>query len=451
MKHILSKSTFMYGCQCPKRLFLHKFEPSFSNPDDEQQQAIFQFGTDTGELAQELFPGGANAQGDEEWHSYKTVAVTEKLLPVHSVIYEAAFIHEGVLCAVDILVRKGKKYYAYEVKSTNSVKPQHITDAALQYHVLKNAGIDLEDFSIVHFNNEYTRIGTIDVQQLFTADSVLEQILEQQDFIEPKIAELKLILTNKVMPEIEVGKQCEKPYPCNFTDFCFKDIIVEEEIEEEVDPTIHFDKDSVNEFIESVEYPIYYFDFETIQYGIPEFDYSNPYQQIPFQYSLHVQDAINAPLKHFEYLGDGVTDPRERLIIQLINEIGTKGSVMVWNQTFEIGCLKKLAAQFPKYETELLAIIERVVDLMVPFRKKHVNSDAFYGSYSIKNVLPVMVPELKYADLEIQEGGTASFTYGQLQNMFIEDQNIIRKQLLDYCHLDTLAMVKIWERMNTPK
>ncbi len=444
---MLSKSTFMYGCQCPKRLYLHKFHKEFANPEDEETQVIFQRGTDVGVLAQELFPGGANAQGSEQWHSYKTVAATKALMKTHSVIYEAAFIYDNVLCAVDILVKRGSTYYAYEVKSTTSVKDQHIPDAALQYHVLTQAGINLADFSIVHLNTAYTRNGALDVQQLFTAESVLEQVLEQQESITPKIAELKDVLAKGEIPAIAMGEHCNKPYPCDFSIYCGGGIEEEEAPEVEVNSDISYNPEALAPFIKSVHYPIFYFDFETVMYAIPEFNQSHAYQQIPFQYSLHVQAAPGAAPTHVAFLGDGQADPREALIKQMLTDMGTTGSVMVWNKTFEKGCIEKMAKQFPAYEKPLLALVNRMVDLMAPFRSKHVNSAAFYGSYSIKYVLPVMVPELSYENLEIGNGGVASFTYGQLAQMDPKQKETVRSQLLEYCHLDTLAMVRIWERV----
>lgn len=446
MKPILSKSTFIYGCQCPKRLYLHKFHPELTNPEDEQQQAIFKRGTDVGEFAQQLFPGGVNAQGDEEWHSQKTVQRTQKLLPVYQVIYEAAFIHQGVLCAVDILVRKGTKYFAYEVKSTNRVKPQHVVDAALQYHVLKGCGLNVIDFGIIHLNKEYVRIGPLEIQKLFSETSILDQILEQQKFIDDKIAELKNVLQMRRVPKVEMGNHCVQPYPCNFSMYCASLITTKVE-DPVVNTSIFFDKPALKQFVEQVTYPLHFFDFETVMYGVPEYDYTSPYQQLPFQYSLHIKRSKQAKTAHMDFLGDGLHDPRKQLCEKMIQDLGTKGTILVWYKPFEKGCLEKLAKDFPEFASPIQNIIDRLEDLMVPFKQQVVYSDAFNGSASIKNVLPIMVPELSYQNLDIQEGGTASYMYGQLREMDFANQEIVRQQLKEYCHLDTLAMVKIWERL----
>lgn len=443
----ISKSTYMYGLQCHKRFYLNRFHKSFANPEDAQMQAIFQTGTNAGELAQQLFPEGVNAQGEEKWHSDKTVRRTAELLQKHSIVYEAAFMFNDVICAVDILVRKGNAYYAYEVKSTNSVKEQHLDDAALQYYVLSNCGLNLHDFSIVHFDKEYVRIGEIEIAKLFTPTSVIDALLVKQNFISKNIADLKKLIYLKQIPDIEMGAHCNKPYPCNFSMYCQS--LAQTEIPEEksLDQTITINQAAWEKFSSAFQYPLFFFDFETVMHGVPVFDYSRPYQQIPFQYSLHVLFGLNQAPLHQAFLGDGVLDPRQALIEQMIRDLGDKGSIVTWNMSFEKNIVAKLAIDFPMYEQELQQIMERMVDLMPPFRPSNgmVYSEAFGGSYSIKNVLPVLVPELNYQNLNIQEGGTASFMYGQMSQLEPKAREQLRQDLLAYCHLDTLAMLKIWE------
>jgi hypothetical protein len=433
----------MYGCQCPKRLYLHKFHPELRDPFDEEQAAIFQQGTDIGALARDLFPGGANAQDGHDWHSHVTAAITGKLLPVYPVVYEAAFMHDEVLCAVDILVRKGRKYYAFEVKATNSVKPQHITDAALQYYVLRNSGIDLADFSILHLNREYVRHGPLDTRELFTATSVSEHITDATNEISARIASFKQLLAARVVPQQEIGEHCSKPYPCDFTGHCHGPAPQPEPAG--YDPRVLFNRDEVGTFISGVQHPLHFLDFETVMYAIPQFDHSSPYQQIPFQYSLHRRQAPGMELLHTAFLGDGVNDPREEFICKLLADLGSEGTILVWNVSFERGCIQRLAVNFPQYADELHALVPRMQDLMDPFRRKHVYSEAFEGSYSIKKVLPVIAPDLRYQDLAVQEGTMASGLYSQLKDLREEDLRSARTNLLDYCHLDTLAMVRIWD------
>lgn len=201
------------------------------------------------------------------------------------------------------------------------------------------------------------------------------------------------------------------------------------------------------EFVNELKYPLFYFDFETVAYPVPEFDESRPYQAVPFQYSLHVQRKKDAELEHLAFLGDGENDPREALIKELLGHLKSKGTILVWYKPFETTRLKELARDFPKYETKLNDLQDRIIDLMVPFKKQYYTHPGFEGSASIKNVLPVLVPDLSYGDLDVQDGMTASNMYGSLKNESPKIQKQHRKALLAYCHLDTLAMLKILKKL----
>jgi hypothetical protein len=254
------------------------------------------------------------------------------------------------------------------------------------------------------------------------------------------------MLAAKVEPEIEVGTHCTNPYECPFIDHCWKDVAEEESEELSTEATV--DTSSLQGFVSELKYPIYYFDFETVMYGIPPYDESSPWQALPFQYSLHKQQKPLSTCTHSEYIGDGKSDPREALILKLINDLGTKGTILAWHASFEISCLKGLIRNFPLYEKPLQSIIHRMVDLKIPFSKKWIDIPACKGSASIKVVLPVFIPELSYEDLDIQEGMTASFVYSQLQYQDEATQQTQQKQLLEYCKLDTFAMVRIFEKIN---
>lgn len=444
-RHILSKSTFMYGAQCAKRLYLHKFFPELRNPQDEFQQAIFSAGTNAGLLAQELFVGGVNAEPDTPYEFQVSVQKTADFLAAgHTVIYEAAFQYNGVLCAIDLLVKLEDGWHALEVKSTNSVKEQHIRDAALQYFVITNSGLNLENIAIVHFNPEYIRRGELNVHDLFKRTSVLTPVLELQEAVTAKVGELKEIVLNRIEPQIAPGDHCFQPYDCDFTNHCGSAFPKQLPIPEEE----RFDPDGLSEMLGELEFPLYFFDFETIMYGVPEFDESRPYQQIPCQYSLHTLETPESEFLHAAFLGDGYIDPRPALIEHMQEHIGPVGTIIVWNKSFESGVLGKLAIDFPEHSTFLHGMQSRLFDLMLPFKRKYYRHPDFGGSSSIKRVLPVLIPELSYQNLNIQEGGTASFTYGQLQYMdeATRQQKIL--DLLEYCRQDTWAMVKIWQWIN---
>lgn len=445
-KHILSKSTFMYGCQCPKRLWLHKYRSDLRDEIDEALQAIFQQGTDIGKLAEELFPDGVDARPKDTYTYQQSVADTAKYIAAgHTVIYEAAFQYEGLLCAVDILVQRNGKWYAYEVKSTTSVKAQHIPDAAFHYYVITKAGLPLADFSLVYLNNEYIRKGALDVQSLFATESILERIVEEQVFIDEQALLLKAVVANKKdMPTVEVGNHCFKPYDCDFQGYCYKGI---EEAEDYGEPYIN--QAAIAEFIDQLEYPIYHIDFESWSTAVPQYDGHWPYRQVCFQYSVHVERAPGAEPEHYEYLAEGTHCSSIDFIESLLSVLGKEGTILVYNKSFEATRLKELMREHPQHTEAIENVLERIVDLMALFRKDY-RLPEMQGSYSIKYVLPALLPELSYNHLVIGNGGDASTAFYNLSKTENETDIInTRKALLEYCKMDTWAMVKLLEKLNS--
>lgn len=441
-RHILSKSTFMYGCQCPKRLWLHKYRPEVRDEMDEEQEAVFQRGTDVGKLAEQMFPGGVDARPKTPFAYQQSVADTAKYIAEgRDIIYEAAFQYEGLLCAVDILVKQGNSWYAYEVKSTGSVKPPHIPDAAFQYYVITKAGLELSDFSIVHLNTGYIRYGELNVQELFTAESVLDRLLHLQEFIYEKGVALKTVVANKTeMPEVEVGDHCYSPYDCDFLGFCYEGIDDEEE-EDYGEP--HINQEGVKAFLSQLEYPIYHIDFESWRAVVPEYDGHWPFRQVCFQYSVHVERAPGAEPENYAYLAEGTHSSSLEFIESLLGVLGREGTVMVYNQTFEAARLKEYMREYPQYTDAIENVLGRIVDLMALFRKDY-RLPEMKGSYSIKYVLPALVPELSYSELMIGNGTDASNAFYNLQySRNHDDLQRTRAALLEYCKLDTLAMVKL--------
>lgn len=443
-RHILSKSTFMYGCQCPKRLWMHKRMPEVRDEEDEEQTAIFQRGTDVGLLARQLFPGGIDASPATPYLYQQSVADTARYIGQgHTIIYEAAFQYEGILCAIDILVKKNNKWYAYEVKSSTSVKEPQVQDAALQYYVITRAGMSLGDFCIVHLNNQYVRYGELNIQQLFTPTSVLEKVQEMQAFIEEKAIELKRVLQQKTMPEIAMGAQCDNPYPCDFYGFCSKNIEVA--TPDYGKPFIN--KKLIREFTNALQYPLYFMDFETWMTAVPEQDGHWPYRQVNFQFSVHIKKSPVADLIHHYYLAEGTHSSQKEFIDELLMVTGSKGSILVYSLSFENSRLNELKDEFPALAKKITAVQKRMVDLMAPFRKNY-RLPGMQGSYSIKYVLPALVPELNYDSLSIGNGSDASAAFYNLKLETDEGKiDEVRKALLEYCGLDTLAMVKLLEKL----
>jgi len=484
----LSKSTFIRGLQCEKSLYLYKHNYRLKDPTPSSLQAVFDQGTNIGLLAQELFPYGADASPENHFKMVESVGKTLKFISQgESIIYEATFQYNNVLAALDILVKDEEGWKAFEVKSSTKVSETYIKDAAIQYYTITNSGVDLKDISIVHINNQYTKDGELDIHQLFTIESVYDQVLEFLPQIPNEVLRLKNVIESPEVPNVDIGNHCSEPYDCDFKGTCWKhipdysvfnisrlnkdkkfdlynqgvitldDIDLGQtdlnpnqvlQVQSEVNRTTHIDVEEIRNFTNGLNYPLYFLDFETIGPAVPKYNGSRPYQQLVFQYSLHIHETSTSEIEHREYLADPSKDPRIGFIEQLIHDCETCGDILVYNIGFERGKLNDLIDVFPEYSNELLGIVNRLKDLMIPFQQKWYYTPEMKGSYSIKYILPALVPELSYNDLDIKEGGKASNTFLSMVNETFEgDVQKTRRQLLEYCELDTYAMVKILEKL----
>ncbi len=433
------------------------------------------------------FPGGKDASPIDSFHYSEAVQQTQEWLQSgEKIIYEAAFQYDQVMAALDILVNKKGKWYAYEVKSSTEVKDYHLTDAALQYYVMTHAGMKPEDIFLIHINNGYTRKGKLDLQQLFTIVSVKKEVLALQKEIPGNIDQYKKLLQQSREPKMDIGPHCSDPYDCEFIDYCWSHIpevsvftlsrlngnkkfdlyykgVIEYhqlpdgyslsaaqqlQVRAHLEDYVHIETNKIRQWLRQLTYPLYFMDFETFNPAVPLYDNSKPYQQIPFQFSVHVQDKAGGKLKHVEYLGTPETDPRPEFIKQLLEATTGKGTVLAYNKTFETTRLRELKEVFPGYKKQIDGLIDRVVDLMYPFQQRWYYTASMNGSYSIKSVLPALVPELSYDGLEIAEGGSAMAAFeGLLKETDKNHIRQIRSALLKYCELDTLAMVRILEKL----
>lgn len=442
---MLSKSKYLRGVKCIRNLWL------YTNKRDEQYFSeenirVFNRGTSVGELAQAYFPDGKFAVQLGEMPTYDTARLTQEYIQQGvETIYEATFIYDNTMVAVDLLHKEQDGWHLYEVKSTNSAKTVHVMDVAVQYYVLKGCGLGLVDASVMFFNRSYVKRGDIDVQKLFTSESVLKRILPLQEAIEQNIAAF-LKMVNGEEPSIEMGKHCDNPYECDFKNYCraFLPDMKEEKKVLSNDPIVN--RSEIKKFLNTLNYPLCHLDFETIMPGVPLFDESRPYQQIPFQYSIHFCAEKGAELQHYDYLAPSNLniDPRRGLIEQMIEQTADAQIILVYNIAFERSRIKEMKRDFPEYTEELNSIIDRLVDLMRPFQSKHYKTESMEGRWSIKKVLPAICPELSYDELVIGNGLDASNAF--LELYYYQDEeyaDIVRQHLRTYCGLDTLAMVKV--------
>ena len=485
--HALSKSTFLRGLQCHKSLYLNRFHKGLRDPIDPSTQAAFDRGHDVGALAQRLFPGGVLARASQPWFIREALQRTQQLLDGgERVLYEPAFQHDGVMAYVDILTREGAAWHLYEVKSSTGVKEIYLPDAGIQTYILRGAGLDLAGVSIIHLNNQYVRKGELDLQQLFTVVSVLPEVEAMQGAMAEQVAELKGVLRGGQVPQIDIGPHCTEPYDCDFIGHCWAhvpqpsvfdvarlpreqmfglyrsgilriedipaDFPLNETAQFQVDhhrsgqPSL--DRRAVRAFLESLRYPLYFLDFETTNPAVPPFDGLRPYGQLPFLYSLHRKESPSGDLEHSGFLAEAGEDPRRALAEALLGDAGVVGDVLVYSQSFEGTRIRELAEQLPGQAAGLEALGDRLRDLMEVFRQRQYYHPAMHGSYSIKAVLPALVPELGYDDLPIADGTAAMQAYAALPGEPDPDRaEQIRQELWDYCQRDTLAMVRILEAL----
>ena len=390
--HLLSKSSFIRGVQCEKQLYLYKYHYNQMDKLSDMQKAIFKRGTDVGKLAQQLFPNGIDASPKSQFEYEKAVLVTKGLIEEkQKVIYEASFNFSDVLSVADIVVNEKSGLKIFEVKSSTSISETYIRDAALQYWVISNCGYKIKDFSITYINNQYIRKGVIELDKYFIIESVLEHILPLQKWVEENVKRFKIVLSKRIIPKIDIGEHCYDPYICGFFEYCRKHIpensvfdlsgvhltkkydlyrsgiIKLEDIPDDAGLSKNaklqvdvykskkdlIDKKAIKEFLSDLNYPIYFMDFESFQPAVPMFDNSRPYQQIPFQYSLHFKKNKKSKVEHFEFLADTGTEPRIKFIENLLRDTKGEGDILAYNKSFEILRLKEIADAFPKYKIEI--------------------------------------------------------------------------------------------------
>jgi hypothetical protein len=481
----LSKSLFIRGLQCHKSLYLQKYRPELKDEVSEETQMRFDMGFDVGSLAQQLFPGGVIVPYEELSHS-EQIDMTHSLIERGvDTIYEATFFYNSVFVKADILHHGVSGWEIYEVKASASMKDYHVDDVSVQYYVVSGSGLPVARAYLVHINTQYVRQGDIEVDKLFTMVDLTETAKAKEPFIKEELQKQRYML-QEGEPALDIGPHCDDPFECDFKSHCWSHIPSPSVFDyrekgrpdafdlyrkgivkmEEVSPDIlgwrqklqldgllyqknHTDVGAVKAFIESLWYPLCFMDFETtFMIPIPMYDGTRPYQQVPFQFSLHIMDKPGGALSHYEFLADGKDNPQKEFLEKLLAAISRNACILVWNQNFEIQRLKELANALPEKSADTYVVIENIRDMMIPFRDKSIYHWKFNGSYSIKVVLPALVPELSYENLEISDGEMASSAWVRMiQSDDEKEKEMLRQQLLCYCHMDTLAMVRILEIM----
>ena len=482
-RHHLSKSRFTAGLQCHRQLWWRVHEPDAPElVPDAQTQAIFDQGTSVGELARTYVPGGTLIDFPYDQTQQKIAATAAALAAKTGVIYEASFSADRVFVAVDILERRRGGFGLIEVKSTTGVKPEHLPDAAIQAHVLPQAGLEVLKVEIMHLNRA---CAFPDLGDLFVRADVTREVAALLADV-PAQAREQLQMLDGPLPEVAIGPHCSAPHECPFHSRCWADLPQHHvstvyrigrkawDLEASGCRTIHalparmtlnptaerqrrsvvanrmIVEPSLREALRDFAAPLAFLDFETINPAVPVWDGCHPYDNVPVQFSCHRQKR-GGGYDHVEWLADGPDDPRPRIAEALVAACAGAASIVAYNASFEKTRLRELGeALGPKTARAMEDIAGRIVDLL-PAVRDHVYHPDFSGSFSLKSVLPVLVPDLRYDELEVSDGGIAALTLARLllrgDTLPQAEKTRLREALLRYCELDTWGTVRLLERL----
>ena len=482
----LSKSDYMLFLRHPAWLWLKKNDPTELPTIPHSAKNWLDEGYEFEAFAEQLFSDSKKIEfiGDDNIMTARTSAAwAEGAQCVSQGKYEFG----ELSCITDILEADANGYVLTEIKSSSSVKPEHELDLAFQSVVLKGAGYDVHTYRVAHVNSSYVRDGQIDTNRLVSITDVTKNVESIIDKTKSNIDKALTVISAKKIPDMD---------PSMAASNAFQEWL---DIRKTLEP--HLDEDSiyhlpkvgsgvvkklkqnnitrlsdikdgallshgsakywkakelggryinkpeVNKFLDKIIYPIYYLDYETSSNAVPLWNHTAPYQQVPFQYSLHIKRDPNASLEHFDYLHIAKDNPIDGLLEKLSQDIDGYGSIIVWNKGFEMSRNTEMAEYAPKYREFLLEVNRRVIDLMEPFNEDLIMDPAFKGSNSIKDVLPVIVPGYSYSDLTIKDGGTAASEWKAVTLQDGPNKEEVYADLIKYCERDTEEMVLIHQEL----
>jgi Domain of unknown function(DUF2779) len=484
---LISKSSFLAGLQCRKLLW-SQVNASDAIPAAEQQMlAVFDQGREVGLLVRRLYPDGIEvAPGVFEMNQVTTK--TKRLLDLRRPLYEPGFIFNGCFARIDIFVPVGADAWdIVEVKSTTAVKDVHLADLAFQAYVAKGAGLRVRRLILAHVSGDYVRHGSVDPNLLFDLEDVISQALPLVKGIARQVSQMGSTTMRAKCPDVQIGPHCDDPYPCPLHDECWSFLpensvftlyragnkafkLLSDGITHLVDipsgfamtdkqliqrralssGTPHLRKAAVASFLRKLKYPVSFLDFETLATAVPLFDNVRPYQQVPFQFSLHIVRAPGGAPEHHPFLADGTGDPRPAFMQALCAALPETGSVVAYNADFEISRLQECAAVLPEHGPWVNAVKRRVIDLLQPFRNFDFYHPSQQGSCSMKATLPALTG-VGYDHLDTRDGGMASseflrVTFGQVS---AAEKAKVRQRLEEYCSLDTFGMLQIIDALRS--
>lgn len=488
----LSKSEFMLYLKHPAWLWLKKHDKDKLPEPDENLQALFDAGNEFEKYAEKRFPGGVSL-GFDNYADYLSLPErTKRTLDNNAkTVFQGRFEDGPLTCICDIIERAGTENLdLYEVKSSTTAKRDHEIDLAFQVLVLESAGYRVRKISVIHINNRYVRNGEIDYEKFTKVNEITKEVRSGLDAVKRRVEKALQVIASPKCPDIS-PRHCQA-VALNEWLSIYKELANttgDHTIYDLCSPAKHIGKledlgikvikdipehfaltprqqrqvsavkrdervingQKIGKFLGSLSHPLYFLDYETAGGAIPYYNGTRPYQQIPFQYSLHIVETPGAEAEHREYLHREKSNPVPRLASKLKDDIGEGGSVIVWNKSFEMGCNTDMGRMFPEFRDFFEDVNNRVADLMDPFFKGWFVDKNFYGSASLKYVLPTMVPWLSYDDLEIQEGASAQRLWMDhvLKDKIGVNGDELFRALTEYCKLDTQAMVEIFRLLSS--
>lgn len=483
----LSKSQIILGRRCIKALWLKRNKPELAGEISAGERMTLEQGREIGELARERYPNGVLISAGPDEIDKAIGETADAIERGATVIFEAAFFHDGVIARPDIITRAkpSAPWTLIEVKSSSDPKKEQIEDVSIESWVMNSAGQRVGPCFLMTLNGDYVREGAVDVEKLFALHEQTEKVRTLVKEIPALVQKLREGLAVKTAPAMSLGKICVDPHECEFKAHCWAQVpkfsVLElggarwplreklwgegvktiasiprgTKLAENLVATVEaarakkitIDKAAIAKHLAELRSPLYFLDFETLGPAVPPYDGLSPYAKLPFQVSVHIEDAPGGAVRHAEFLGDGRGDPRRALAEMLIATIGDKGSVIAYSKSFEAGCLEQLAVVFAPGAEKLYSIRDRLWDLADPFKKGDYLDPAFGGSWSIKKVLPALVPGMSYEGMAVGDGvaAQAAFTDIMSGRLAPERARMLSEELRRYCAQDTLAMVKILE------
>jgi hypothetical protein len=488
---LLSKTKLLRGYRCLKCIYLTVHHPEFEAPITPELQALFDQGNRVGAKAREYFPGGILID-NKPWDFFGAIAKTRELIATKTdIIYEAAFEYAGCYARADIIQysAESKRWSIFEVKSSTKAKPEHLDDVGLQAWIMAKSGLPIERIHVVHLNPECCYP---DLSNLFKTVDITDEVREKYLSIQPKLHELMLTLKKPNIPDINIGDYCSSPTECGFISHCWQeknipeisvfnlpgiknkkwdlyyDGIVRLDDPELSNPNIFepnelqarvlecfktgqrfINREAIASALADWKFPLIFLDFETINPAIPRYHGCHPFEQLPFQFSVHTwQDkerATEAEITHTEFLHDNSDDPRPSLIPALLQACGEQGSIVAYYGKFEAARIQELADYSPEHRDALLKLIDRIVDPL-PIIREAVYDNAFAGSFSLKSVAPALLGDAQsYDGMMVANGGDAQRAFEELisENISAHKKASLKQAMIEYCKKDTFVMVEL--------